>query len=178
MNLNLIKIIFSSILGYFLIANWTADTSNAKINFSVKGPFGTVHGSFSGLKATIQFDENDLAASSFSASVDATTVSTGIGLRNSDLRNEEVWFNTDKYPTISFKSKKIIKSATGFTVQGELTLKATTKPIEIPFTFTSTGNTGAFKGQFVIKREDYKLGKSGGSVGNEVSITLDIPVKK
>ncbi len=102
---------------------WNADVEKAKVTFSVKGPFGTVHGSFTGMKATIKFDEKDLSGSSFSASMDAKTVSTGIGLRNSDLRNEEIWLNTDKFPLISYKSNKIEKTGNGFKAIGELTLK-------------------------------------------------------
>jgi polyisoprenoid-binding protein YceI len=157
---------------------WTPDTAKAKISFAVKGPFGTVHGNFSGLTATIQFSEKDLAGSSLLASVEVKTISTGIKLRNSDLRDKEVWFNAAKYPKITFKSKKIEKTAKGYKALGDLTLKGTTKSIEIPFTFTVKGSTGVFKSQFEINRQDYHLGKEGGSVGNTVTINLEVPVKK
>jgi len=158
--------------------NWKSDAANAKISFTIKGPFGTVNGKFTGLKTEIRFDEKNVSGSSISASIDAQTVSTGVGLRNRDLRKKEEWFNTDKYPLISFRSKKTEKSGTSYKVLGELTIKGITKPVEIPFTFTSKGNDGVFKGKFLIKREDYNLGKPGGSVGSEVTITLEVPVKK
>ncbi|HMC86220.1 MAG TPA: YceI family protein [Chitinophagaceae bacterium] len=157
--------------------NWKADTANAKVNFSLHGPFGTVHGSFTGLEVTIKFNEKSLSGSSITASIDAKTVSTGVSLRNSDLRNKEEWLNTDKYPRITFKSKKIEKTDKGFKASGEMTIKAVTKPVEIPFTFTSKDATGIFKGQFAIKREDYNVGKSGGSVGSLITIILIVPVK-
>ena len=166
------------IAGLAVAGNWNADTANAKITFSVKGPFGTVNGSFTGLKATIKFDEKDLAGSSVQASIDPKTVSTGVGLRNHHLRNEEEWFNTDKFPVISFQSRKIEKAASGFKATGDLTMKGVSKRVEIPFTFTPNGDGGAFKGQFTIKRTDYNLGKPGGSVGEEVTIDLLVPVKK
>ena len=161
-------------------ATWTADASKAQVLFTIKGPFpfGTVHGKFSGLKATIRFDEKDLPGSTISATVDAATVSTGIDLRNRDLRKKEEWLDTDKYPQISFKSTKIEKTAQGYKAVGELTLKGTTHPVEIPFTFATTGNTGTFKGGFTIHREDYKVGHPGGSVGSTVTIELAIPVSK
>jgi polyisoprenoid-binding protein YceI len=158
--------------------NWNADTAKAKINFSVKGPFGNVHGSLSGLKATIQFDEKNPSGGSVSASVDPNTISTGIGMRNHDLKNEEIWLNTKKFPEISFHSKKIEKTAKGFKAVGELTLKGITKPVEIPFTFSGNGSSGVFKGQFTINRQEYKLGKKGGSVGDIITINLEVPVKK
>jgi polyisoprenoid-binding protein YceI len=166
-----------SLSGLLLTGNWTADAEKAKITFTVDGPFGEVHGSFSGLKSDFQFDEKDLSKSFMTASIDAATVSSGVGLRNTHLRNEEQWLNTEKYPRIQFKSTKIEKTTAGFSASGTLTLKSTSKPIVIPFTFSSTGNTGIFKGQFSIKREDYKLGKEGGSVGETIQINIEVPVK-
>src|ERR1035438_1909234 len=90
--------------GLSFATNWDVDTANAKVTFSVKGPFGTVHGSFTGLRAVIKFDEKDLGSSSVSASIEAKTVSTGVGLRNHDLRTEEQWLDTDKFPLVSFRS--------------------------------------------------------------------------
>ncbi|MDP4148589.1 MAG: YceI family protein [Bacteroidota bacterium] len=158
--------------------NWKVDAEKSKINFSVKGPFGTVHGHFTGLKADIQFSEKDPSAGSVSASVEAKTVSTGIGLRNSDLRNKAEWLDVAKYPEISYRSKKIEKSGNGYKAIGELTLKGVSKPVDIPFTFTAHEGGGVFKGKFSIKRDDYKVGKPGGSVGEEITIDLEVPVKK
>lgn len=164
--------------GILTASTWTVDTANAKVAFSVDGPFGTVHGTFTGLQASIRFDPDDLAGSSIEASVDAATVSSGIGLRNHHLRNEEQWLNTDKYPRITFQSTRFEKMATGYKVTGKLTLKTVTRPVDIPFTFARSGNTGEFKGEFSFKRLDFDLGKPGGTVGEVITIDLDIPVKK
>jgi polyisoprenoid-binding protein YceI len=173
-------VLFRSILfaGTFFTGNWTVDASAAKVSFAIKGPFGTVRGDFTGLKATIQFNEQDLAGSSITASIDPATVSTGIGLRNRHLRNEEQYLNTSKYPAISFRSKKIERTGPGFTAEGELTLKGVTKPVEIAFTFNATGDAGLFRGEFTIKRADYNIGKAGGSIGETITLTLEVPVKK
>jgi polyisoprenoid-binding protein YceI len=160
------------------LGNWKADASRAKVAFSVKGPLGTVHGTFTGLKATIQFDVKNPGAGSISASIDAKTVSTGIGMRNHHLQSEEQFLNTDKYPLISFHSRKIEKTGSGYTASGDLTIKGVTKPVQIPFTFTPGGNSGVFKGQFGIKREDFNIGKPGGSTGDDVTISLEVPVSQ
>ena len=162
--------------GLPLTGNWNADASKAKIAFSLDGPFGEVHGSFTGLISEFQFDEKDLSKSSITASIDAATVNSGVGLRNTHLRNEEQWLNIAKYPRIHFKSTKIEKTDAGFSASGTLTLKNVSKPIVIPFTFSSSGNSGVFKGQFSIKREDYNLGKKGGSVGETIKINIEVPV--
>jgi len=157
---------------------WKPEAEKAQVNFDIKGPFGMVHGKFTGLKADIKFSPDDLKGSSVKASIDAKTVSTGISLRNSDLRNKEIWLNTDKYPTIRFESNKIEKKDKGYVAVGNLTLKGKTKPVEIPFTFTKKGDAGTFKGKFTINRRDFDIGKQGGSVGKTVSIELNVPVVK
>src|ERR1019366_1855787 len=98
---------------------WNAKASAAQIKFSVKGPFGTVHGNLNGLRSTIVFEKDNLAASSFSARVDSKSISTGIKLRNSDLQKEK-YLDSDKYPSISFQSDKIQKSGTGYKAIGDL----------------------------------------------------------
>jgi len=159
------------------ITRWNADAANAQINFVVGGPFGKVHGKLGGLKSAIQFDENNLTASSFSASVDPKSINTGIGLRNHDLQKEK-FFDSDKYPIISFHSEKIQKTGTAYNAIGSLTIKGVTRPVQIPFTFTEKGNSGLFKGSFTIHREDFGVGNKGGSVGNDVDINLEVPVSK
>jgi polyisoprenoid-binding protein YceI len=178
MKMKLFALLSALVIGFAFDGNWNADTSKAKVSFTVKGPFGTVHGNFSDLKATIQFNEKDLAGSSITASIGAETVSTGIGMRNSDLRKKEEWLNAPKFPRVSFKSSKIQKKGDGYAAMGNLTIKGITKPVEISFTFSQTGRAGIFKGQFTIKRQDFNLGKSGGSVGEVVTIELEVPVKK
>jgi len=159
------------------VAKWNVNAAAAQIKFSVKGPFGTVDGGLSGLKSTILFDKDNLAGSSIRASTDPKTISTGIKLRNKDLQKEK-YFNSDKYSLLSFQSDKIQKSATGYKAIGDLTIKGVTKKVEIPFSFTEKGNTAVFKGNFSIQREDYGIGKQGGSIGSTVSIELEVPATK
>ena len=157
---------------------WKPETEKAQVNFDIKGPFGMVHGKFTGLQADIKFSPDDLKGSSIKASIDAKTVSTGISLRNKDLRNKELWLNTDKYPRITFESNKIEKKGSGYVAAGNLTLKGKTKPVDIPFVFSGKGDAGVFKGKFTINRRDFDIGKQGGSVGKTITIALNVPVVK
>lgn len=76
---------------------WNANASAAQIKFSVKGPFGTVHGNLRGLRSNFLFDKDNLAASSIRASADPKSISTGIKLRNRDLQKEK-YLNSANYP--------------------------------------------------------------------------------
>jgi polyisoprenoid-binding protein YceI len=159
------------------VPKWNVNAATAQIKFSVKGPFGTVDGSLGDLKATILFDKDNLAASSIRASTDPKSISTGIKLRNKDLQKEK-YLDSDKYPLLSFQSDQIQKSGTGYKAIGNLSIKGISKKVEIPFSFSEKGNAGVFKGSFSIQRQDYGIGKQGGSIGSTVTINLDVPVTK
>ena len=65
--------------------------------YSVKFSSGDPSGEFSGLKATISFDEKNLAASKFEATIDVATINTGNGMKNTHAKSEK-WFDAEKYP--------------------------------------------------------------------------------
>jgi polyisoprenoid-binding protein YceI len=134
-------------------------------------------GVFKGFKGSIAFDEQNPAASKFDVTIDASTINTGNGLQNKHARSDE-WFDVAKYPQIHFASKGIAKSAGGYQVTGDLTLHGVTKSISFPFDFKKSPTGGAFTGSFTVNRNDYKLGKPGGDVGENIKIDLNIPVTK
>ncbi|MDQ5928295.1 MAG: hypothetical protein QG594_69, partial [Bacteroidota bacterium] len=142
--------------------------------FSVK--FSTEHasGEFEKISGTINFDEKDLANSSFNIQVDVKSIATGNFLKTSHAKGKD-WFESDKYPKITFVSNKILKSANGFVVAGNLTMKGITKSIEIPLTF----NNNVFSGNFSVNRMDYNIGSMEGmskKVGNKINLQIAVPV--
>jgi polyisoprenoid-binding protein YceI len=163
-----------SISGLSQSVNWKADTAKATIKFVTSGVFGEVNGSLSSLKATILFNEKDPASSYMKATVDPNTIETGITLRNKHLRSKEEFFNISKYPLISFISKQIQKTASGYTVTGYLTIKAVTKQVDIQFTFEKTSTGAIFKGHFTMDAVDYTVGTSSKSV----TVYIEVPVTK
>jgi polyisoprenoid-binding protein YceI len=159
------------------VTKWEANPASSQIKFSVKGPFGTVHGNLSGLQSTILFDKDNLAASSIDASTKTSSISTGIKLRNKDLQKEK-YLDAKKYPSISFRSDKIQKSGSAYKAIGALNIKGVSKPAEIPFTFLEKSDGRVFKGSFTINRNDYGIGEPGGSIGNNITVDLTVPVTK
>ena len=128
------------------------------------------------MKSTILFDENNLASSSFRASVEPKSLNTGNKLRDHDLQKEK-YLNTESYHLISFQSEKIEKSGTAYKAIGKLVIKGVTRPVEIIFHFSDKGNTGVFQGNFSILRKDFEIG-GGGLIGNTINIDLEVPVTK
>jgi polyisoprenoid-binding protein YceI len=142
--------------------------------YSVKFDGGDPKGEFTGLKGTIQFDANKLAASKFDVTVDVASINTGNGMQNTHAKSEK-WLDAAKYPVIRFTSKSISKTATGFEAKGILDFHGVQKEITLPFTF----DNNVFAGSFEVNRLDYNVNtaepKHGASV---LKVTLNVPVTK
>jgi polyisoprenoid-binding protein YceI len=155
--------------------SWTPTTGS--VVFHIKNAGITVDGSFKGLAASIQFDENDLANSSIYASVKSTTLNTGMDKRDEHLRKAE-YFDVANHPKIEMRSTSITKSDNGYTGQFDVTIKGTTKNISMPFTFVKSENTGKFSGSMQLDRLDFNVGESGFILSDDVKIDITLSVKQ
>lgn len=170
------SVIFALVFSaYKIVTSWNVKTDGAKIAFEL--PNEGTKGTFSGLKAAIEFDEKDPSASKITASVDASTVNTGNTKRDDHLRSAD-FFDVAKYPTITFTSSKITATDKGFTAKGTLTMKDVTKEVEIPFTFENKDSEGVFKGKLSIFSGDYGVMKRSKTDKDQVDLTIEVPVSK
>lgn len=171
--LTILVIATSSFTASFL---WNPTIDEVTINFEL--PDEGTKGTLSGLKATIEFDQKDLATSKIEASVEVKTLNTGNVKKDEHLLSAD-FFNAEKYPTISFVSSSIKATSEGFIANGNITIKDSTKAIEIPFTFSEDQNgTGIFKGSMSIHTGDFGVTKASKSGKDRVMVTLSVPVKK
>lgn len=149
-------------------------TQNSLINFEVSNmALNTVKGTFNGMEGTVLLDENNLGISKIEACIDATTINTNNEKRDKHLREAD-FFDTDKFPTICFSSTSIKKTSKGYVAKGKLTMHGITKDVEIPLTYTNK----TVKGNFSLKRRDYKIGEDTGTfmVGNKIEITIQAQI--
>jgi polyisoprenoid-binding protein YceI len=171
------KLIFPiAIAATLLLSAFTAFSSmNWKIadGYSVKFTSDDPSGVFTSLKGDISFDASDLASSKFNVTIDANSINMGNGMKNTKAKGED-WFNTDKYPTITFTSTKITKTANGYEAAGTLNMKGVQKSLTIPFTFANNTFTGSFN----VNREDFKVGTPGGHASSVLKVDVSVPVTK
>lgn len=148
-------------------------TDDHSIDFKSKDPSG----SFTQIKGSVKFDENDLVGSKFDLKIPVSSISTGNGMMNKKAQTEE-WFNASKYPTITFVSNKIEKSGDSYSITGKLTMKGVTKDKKIPAKLTKNGDALTFSGSFGVNRIEYKIGKESEAVPNVMNISYTLPVTK
>jgi polyisoprenoid-binding protein YceI len=169
-------------------ADWSIDPAHAAAQFAVRHMMvSTVRGQFSGVKGTVHLDAADPTRDSVDATIDATTIDTREPKRDAHLKSPD-FFDVAKFPTITFKSKKVEVIGKGhLKITGELTMHGVTREVPLDVTLSEGeykdgyGNVrrgAAAKGQ--VNRKDYGLLwnkplESGGVlVGDDVLIDLDI----
>ncbi|MDB4173577.1 YceI family protein [Bacteroidia bacterium] len=166
-------------LGLMTIAAIAATTwkpTTGSVKFYIKNTGITVDGEFSGITASIKFDENDLANSSIFASVKASTVNTGIDKRDEHLRKAE-YFDVANYPKITLKSTSIVKVEKGYVGTFDVTIKGKKKSLKMPFTFDNKGETGTFSGTLKLDRLDFDVGESSFILSDDVKVKIILNVK-
>lgn len=175
---NLLKsivILFIAFTGY----NTQAQTAitRSSLTYEVKNLGINTTGKFTGVKANISFNPAQLGGSSIEAIVDVNTVNSDNETRDEHLKGTK-FFDVANYPTINIKSTSIQKKGSGYLCKFNLTIKGTTKPVEIPFTYTTNGDKAQYKGSFKINRKDFNVGGSSMTLSDEVTINIDIETAK
>lgn len=175
-------IIFSFALFTSLLAfgqtKWNA--YSGVVVFKIKNAGATVTGRFSNMKASLLFSADNLAASSLKGTVEVNTIKTGIDKRDKDLKQEK-YFDETKYKLIEISSVRLYKKGTQLVGLFNVTIKGTTKQIEIPFEFTQNGDAASFKGDFMLKRRDFNVGTKGGlaiAMSDDVNVSIEVNAKR
>jgi polyisoprenoid-binding protein YceI len=143
------------------------------VEYTVKNAGINSKGRFDNLTAEVVFDENMLDKSSISATIQTNSFNSGITMRDNHLKDKD-YFDVKNYPTITLLSTKIVKSANGYLGTFNLTLKSTTKSVQLPFSIVKKDNTLEFKAtDLSIDRTAYGIGKSSFTLSNTVRIAIN-----
>ena len=121
-------------LGLFSAAQtstWTIDPQHSTAQFTVRHlAISNVTGNFTSVTGTVDLNEKDITQSRVSAVIDVSSVDTRVPDRDKDLRSPN-FFDIEKYPTIEFKSKRILNTGGKLQVIGDLTMHGTTREVTL-----------------------------------------------
>jgi len=107
------------------------DPSGSTIGFSVRQFLGTTHGKFTKFNGKIDVNREHPENSSVTAQIDVRSIDTRIKKRDDHLRSAE-FFNIDKYPQITFKSRSVKQTGPqSGDILGDLTMHGVTRPITL-----------------------------------------------
>ncbi len=169
-------------------STWQIDPNHSAAQFAVRHlAISTVRGAFTKVSGTVQMDDKDISKSSVEVTIDAASVDTRVADRDKDLRSDH-FFDTAKYPTLTFKSTRVEQVAPGMLkVTGDLTIHGTTKQVVLdvegptaPVKDPWGNQRAAASASTKINRQDFgvkwnaTMDNGGVVVGDEVSITIDV----
>ncbi|HCY88490.1 MAG TPA: polyisoprenoid-binding protein [Desulfobacteraceae bacterium] len=165
---------------------WKLDANHSVVQFGITHIFSTVYGNFSDFNGDIRFDPANPGAGRFDFTVQVNSVNTGNAKRDNHLRSPD-FFDAGKFPVMRFVSSGIThKGGKNYVVTGEMTLKNTTKVMEIPFVFHGTApspfdkrtQVAGFDTQFTLDRLAFGVGSGKfydmGVVGKDVHVTISV----
>lgn len=166
---------------------WDFDPHHSLIEFSAKHlGIATLKGFFSRAQMTIDLNEEDITRSSVEAVIDAASVDVHYQ-RATELFRSEAHLDAERYPSITFRSRRIEPRGDHYAMLGELTLHGCTREMEWEATFNGEaidhfGRTRrGFSASTVILLSDYSVPSGGrpGEAGDEtVRVNLEVELLK
>jgi len=184
-------VLFAGLSALAQTSTWNIDPAHSTAQFTVRHlAISNVTGSFTKVAGSVTLNDQDMTQSQVSASIDVSSVDTRVEARDKDLKSPN-FFDVEKYPTIEFKSKRIVSSGGKLQVIGDLTIHGTTHEVTLdvdgptPALTDPWGNLRrGISATTAINRRDFNLlynkllGTGEAVVGDNVKIQIDAEIVK
>lgn len=147
----------------------------SQISFTYKQLGQRVYGTFSDFEGTLNFDTQKPEAGHALLKIQLASIDAGSPDANDELQRAS-WFDTATYPVGVYESTGVTALGDNrYTISGNLTIKGTTRPVQVDVVLKEQSGIGVFDGEFILKRGDFKIGE-GEWAGNSV-VSNDINIK-
>lgn len=145
------------------------DPTQSSIIFSIGNTGADVEGKLHGLNGEIIFDETDLSVTKFSVNIPLKGLRSGNSMRDEHLHEAE-FFDSKKYPSITFESTHIEKKDGYYLLTGDLGIKGISKSVVIQFIYEDD----KFDGKLVLNRTAFNIGGEDYSDSIEENVKVHI----
>lgn len=158
------------------------DAAHSNVGFAVSilDGLSKVRGKFTDFNVSIVYDDTDVTKSTVNAVIKTASIDTGIERRDAHLRTPD-FFDAEKFPEITFQSKRVEKKGNQLVAHGTFTMHGVSKEITLPFTITGVskdpkdgGTTLGVKSNLTVKRSDYGMTFSNPQRPNFLSDAVEI----
>jgi polyisoprenoid-binding protein YceI len=152
----------------------------SSIKFDVEASVA-IQGTFDKWNAALTLTSPDVTTAVLDVEIQAATVDTGSGLKNSKLKGLD-FFDVVQNPLITFKSTKLVQSGPNtFEVDGNFTIRGVTRSEKLTLTVSGKGTgSGQINGTLYFDRKDY--GMNSGipfiKIANRVEVTVALKAKR
>ena len=169
----------------WVVGTWVIDPIHSEIGFTVRHLMvSKVRGRFEKFEGQIVTGE-DILDTRATVTVDLTSINTGNEDRDNDLRSAN-YLEVDKHPTMTYRSTGLKPDGDAYIAEGELTIRETTRPLQLRVEFHGTGTDpwggtrAGLSATGEINRKDFGVSfdmpmEGGGLVvGEKIQLDLDI----
>lgn len=161
---------------------YTIDPNHSQVRFGWNHfGFSNIEARFDTISGTFVYDAEHVAGSSVQATIDVTSVDSGVAKLDEHLQSPD-FFDTAKFGTATYKSTAVSAAGEGkLKVDGDLTVHGVTKPVSLEVTINKIGPHGmtqkpsaGFDATATIKRSDFGVGQYVPNVSDEIKITITV----
>jgi polyisoprenoid-binding protein YceI len=171
----------------FTAGTWRIDPNHSEVSFTVGHlVVSKVRGRFDAYSGTIVTDEA-LGSSSVDVTIDAASVDTHLPVRDRQIRSAD-FLDVENFPNITFVSTAVRYEQGRYLVDGDLTIRGTTRPVTLETTVngfspdTFGGYRASFSATTKINRTDFGVSYNSPipsldnamSLSDAVLLTLDV----
>ena len=154
------------------------NSTTINVDFKIKNLGMYVKGTFDTIKINSHFDKGNLDKSYINATINTNSLTTHNTKRDKHLFKDD-FFDVTNYPEIKLLSTSINKiSENKYKLIADLTIKKTTKNIEILLEIKEDKNATTITANFSLNRRDYEVGGSSWVLSNTVKIQVVYTLKK
>lgn len=165
---------------------WTIDPVHSAVHITARHlGIASIRGRFTDFSGNIEVAE-PVEQSLVQAQIQAASIDTGNKMRDDHLRSAD-FLNVDAHPLIEYRATRLSPiGSEKWTLHGELTLNAVTKPVDLELTYLGVGQDpwggtrAGFRAVTDLRREDfaitYNMVLQAGisAVGATLRVELDI----
>ena len=168
-------------------STWVPDKAHSGVDFSILHmSLSKVRGHIGNIGGTVVLNESDITKSTVNITVDVSTIDTGVAQRDADLKSAN-FFDVAQFPAATFVSTSVVKTSSGLTVSGNLTLHGITKPVVLEVVGPTGPVSGmdhkphsGFSATTTVSRTTFGIATKfpTAAVGDDVKLTIDLDVAK
>ena len=165
------------------------DKNHSTVGFNVPivNGIAKVTGKFTDFAIDVDWNDENPASSTVSATIEVSSISTGIEARDNHLKTAD-FFDVEKYPQITFESKDImVNGGEGYTLTGTLTMHGVSKDLSLLLIveeYTSPEDGYVWKSftlDGTLNRRDFGINWEHSSVpffvGDEIGVDISVVTK-
>ena len=166
-----------------LAADWKSVPAGSKLEIVSSFEKTPVPGEFKKFDAALKgFDPAKPAAgASLQVAIDVGSADFGVADVNREIRGKD-WFDVAAHPRAEFRSSELRRDGNRYLARGMLALKGARQPVDVPFTWTPSGEGATMEGELTVKRGAFGIGTgewaATDTIGADVKIRFKVRMAK